>query len=221
MGFDFQLIGYEGAPIAEERLARAVREEVGADTFYRHARAPLGRADFHCIAVYEGLGGSTKGLSVSLPSHETLPVDAPLSAVVQAAWKVARQAFKELPTKHAEAREEDSELSRVARLARTLSLAGAKVLWVSQGDHACVGGFALFERGELVSPASATEIFVDGAGYVDVPRAKWLAASGAGLAPLDAYVAAFPDNGAPPLRSATDPSEEIPFDPAAFEVSLE
>ena len=87
MGIDFQFIGYAGVPLAEENLAQAIREHVRTVTLYRHAKAPLaGRKDFHCIALYEGPDDRTGALEVSLPNPEQFK-DAPLSAIVQAAWK--------------------------------------------------------------------------------------------------------------------------------------
>jgi hypothetical protein len=222
MGIDFQFIGYAGVPLAEESLAQAIREHVRSVTLYRHAEAPLpGRPDFHCIALYEGPDDRTRALEVSLPNPEQFK-DAPLSAIVQAAWKATRQAVKDMPAAPASHEEtEDTGLSRVAILARELSRGVGKVFWVSQGDHSCVGGYALFENGTLVDPISEKEIYVDGDRYLDVPKEKWLAATGTGVIPNEVFLTAFPDNDEPPLRLATDLSKSMTFDPVEFEVSLE
>jgi hypothetical protein len=223
MGIDFQFIGYAGAPLADESLAQAIVQHVRTVTLFRHAKASLpGREDFHCIALYEGPDDSTVALKVSLPTPEELPKDAPLSAIVQAAWKVARQAIKEMPAAPASHEEtEDAELSRVAILARELSRVVGQAFWVSQGDHSCVGGYALFENGRLVDPASEKDIYVDGDRYLDVPEKKWLAATGTRVIPNDVFFTAFPDTDGPPLRLATDLSKSMTFDPVEFEVSLE
>jgi hypothetical protein len=149
MGIDFQFIGYAGTPLADESLAQAIVQHVRTVPLYRHAQAPLpGRDDFHCVALYEGPDDTTEALEVSLPTPEALPADASLSARVQAAWKVARRAIKDMAaTPPSDDEAEETELSRVAVLGRELSRIVGKVFWVSQRDHSCVGGYALFEDG--------------------------------------------------------------------------
>jgi hypothetical protein len=220
MGIDFQFFAYAGAVIPEATLASAIVEHVGIVTLYRHATAALpGSPDFHCVALYEGPGDRTHTLNIPLPTYEAVPHDAPLSALVQAAWKVARQAIREMPAPTKSSQQ--GPLSRVAVLARELSRVVSKVYWVSQGDHSCVGGYALFENGKLADPSSEEDIYIDGDGYIDVPVKKWLAATSTGIAPNDAFFQAFPDASQPPLRLATDLAKTIAFDPAEFEVSLE
>lgn len=223
MGIDFQFIAYTGVPLTDESLAQAIIQHVRTVSLYRHARAPLpGREDFHCVALFDGLGDKPSALEVSLPTLEQLPKDAPLSAMVQAAWKAARQAIKDMPAPPpSHEKTEDTELSRVAILGRELSRVVGKVYWVSQGDHSCVGGYASFENGKLVDPASENDIYVDGDRYLDVPEKKWLAATGTGVIPSALFFTAFPDSDEPPLRLATDLAKRVAFDPTKFEVSLD
>ena len=220
MGIDFQFFAYAGAVLPEEALASAIVEHVGIVRLYRHATAALpGRPDFHCVALYEGPGDRKRRLNIPLSTLEAVPHDAPLSALVQAAWKVARQAIREMPAPIESSQE--GALSRVAVLARELSRVVGKVYWVSQGDHSCVGGYALFENGRLADPGSEEDIYIDGDGYIDVPQKKWLAATGTDVVPNDAFLQAFPEAPEPPLRLATDLAKTIAFDPAEYEVSLE
>jgi hypothetical protein len=221
MGIDFQFIAYAGVALPEETLASAIVEHVGIVTLYRYAKVALpGKEDLHCIALYEGPDDRSNTLDFSLPTPESLPEGAPLSAIVQAAWTMARQAARERPAPTVSSQGE-TELSRLAVLARELSRVVGKVHWVSQGDHACVGGYALFENGRLVDPASEEEVYVDGERYVDVPVKKWLSGTGTGIVPSDVFFQAFPEIGEPPLRVATEPAKRIAFDPIEFEVSLE
>ncbi len=223
MGIDFQFIAYTGEPLTDESLAQAIVRHVRTVTLYRHARAPLlGRADFHCLALYEGPSDRTGSLHVSLRHSLAVDQGRPLSAIVQAAWKGARQTLEDMPAAPASHEETaDRELSRVAILARELSRVVGKVFWVSQGDHSCVGGYASFENGKLVDPASEKGIYVDGDRYVDVPKPKWLAGTGTGVTPNDVFSTSFPDTDEPPIRLATDLATSMTFDPAEFEVSLE
>ena len=220
MGIDFQFFAYAGAVLPEESLASAIVDHVGIVTLYRHATAAFpGRPDLHCVALYEGPDDRKRTLNIPLATLEAVPHDAPLSALVQAAWKVGRQALREMPAPIESSQE--GTLSRVAVLARELSRAVGKVYWVSQGDHSCVGGYALFENGRLVDPGSEEDITIDGDGYIDVPQKKWLAATGTDVAPNDVFLQAFPDAREPKLRLATDLAKTLPFDPAEFAVSLE
>ncbi len=55
---------------------------------FRHARAPLaGRPDLHFVTLYEGPDERTGMLSIAPRSLTQAPDDAPLPAVIQAAWK--------------------------------------------------------------------------------------------------------------------------------------
>ena len=109
----------------------------------------------------------------------------------------------------------------VLSLALELSRVVPKAYWVCQGDHSCVGGYARFEHGAMVEQAGDGDVFVDGDDYVDVPERKWRAATGAPITPEEFFFHTFPDGSHPPVRMAAEPSKQIAFDPARFEVSLD
>ena len=107
------------------------------------------------------------------------------------------------------------------KLARALSRVAERAISICRGDHALVGGFATFERGERSEGASAESLYIEGDGYEEVPASKWRLATGAELGPSSFFARSFPDGDDPPLRLLSDLVRRVAFDPTRFEVSLD
>ena len=98
------------------------------------------------------------------------------------------------------------------QLAREVSRVTGSALWLCRGDHSAVGGFARFERGEIADQAGDGDPYVTDDDYVDVPEAKWRAATRSRLSIAEVFSEAI-DNEALCLLDIDDPEARIAFDP--------
>ncbi|MBP9088347.1 MAG: hypothetical protein KBG15_19660 [Kofleriaceae bacterium] len=100
-------------------------------------------------------------------------------------------------------------------------LTGFTAFWLCQCDHSGVGGYARFDRGELVDPPRQDAVVVDGDGYIEVPVSRWSDALGMQVDSKGVFRSTFPDENEPPLRSMLDPRLKIRFAPEQHKISLE
>lgn len=230
MGIDFQFIAYQGKALTDAQVAKLIRDHAPSVSLFRHATTPIDEvSDLRCIAIYEGPSDRTHTLSIAdVEPRMGLPDDAPLSAVVQAAWKKTLAELRApKPSNRGDQDEDDDAVDADAdedlglALARELSRSIGSSFWICQGDHSCVGGYAHFKSGELVDKGGDKDVWVDGDGYIDIPAKKWSKTLKVQLQPEEIFFRAFPDTNDPPLCLSSDPTRHVDFDPAEHEVSLE
>ena len=212
MGVDFQFIAYGGRAQTDAQLADLIRAQVPSVPMFRHAPAPLERhKDLHCVALYND------ATNAPLPDADdaTVPPDAPLSSLVQAAWKATLTALRGDRSSPGNTREV------ALTVARALSRVVGVTYWLCQGDHSGVGGYAQFQDGKLVAQAGEDDVWLEGEEYVSVPVAMWSKALGAPLEPETVFFAAFPEEDGPPMCVVAQRGANIPFDPARHEVSFD
>jgi hypothetical protein len=225
VGFDCAVVAYRGSPVRDETLIRLIRERIPDIKVFRHAQNFLDAApNLHCIALYDQPSGGDAALVFSEEELErtrnSVPADAPLSAIVQAAWKLARAKALETPVRDSTPAE--TERDRYVELARELSRLTRTACWAVSADHSCMGAFARYDEGQLVEQATDEGVYVDGEGYIDVPKQKLAAALA--FSPLEVdqlFFRAFPDEGGPPMVVLNNGVELVPFDHDEFELALE
>lgn len=194
MGLDCSLVIYPGKPLSLKQVsqvfAKATAGRLGQSSILiRHAaaivpasRSKSGRRALNAIAAYERPSRSRDGgpaPSIYFPESmlqeikdDAAKVDRSLSSIVQKAWKLARLELSKLPPlDHDEDEIGDDEWFE--QVALELSKATGEALWVSCADHACTGGYALYQQGRQVE-----RVFVDASsdedeagGYEAVPDA--------------------------------------------------
>jgi len=208
MGSDYQLVVYLGAALADVELAKVAREAEPKIEFLRHLPSLIS-AEAHVIALYER----------SQPSEPLETADGDQEATLSQRFKAAWTAnFATIKKSFDQAASNDEP--RGVALTQALSGLRGKAIWLCQGDHSLVGGYARFEGGKLVDQAAPNDMFVSGDGYVEIPTNK-LAADLAQPVVLGAlYFEASTPEPLPPLIDPHDPERHIPFDRTAFEDSM-
>lgn len=245
MGKDFEIVVYRGTPASLAELAALIQRFTPYAELFRHSvasklKAPLA-PDLHCIAFYEdatGDGddeddeedhdgdGATASAGKAYYSESMLEQvksstggDRSLAALVQSAWSATRAAAR--PTRQpGDDADDSSEESDCAALARELSRIGGEAFLVGYGDHSCIGIYAQFRNGAIVSPDSLDDVYAEHDDYVGWPARQLSAALGTTIEIDELAELYFPDASQPPLYRPDRPTRAIDFDPDRYAMGL-
>jgi hypothetical protein len=218
MGFNFEFVSYRGAPLSNADLDALVRERVPTIRIVRHVVSRTGAKALHYVAVFEERPTLSLDATASAEMHDlrcrAAREDTSLSDLVKAAWRMARTAeARGAPLLEDHPASEPRAPHASLLLAQELSRTTTTTWWVCRADRVHTGGFARFEHGALTETAGADDPYVVDDGYIEVPAAKWRAATGSRRDPTEAFVKFLDNEDAPPLFAVGNPESPIAFDP--------
>jgi hypothetical protein len=151
-----------------------------------------------------------------------------LASVIQAAWSHARATAPTRDDASEPRRGEPAvpstsdatDESDCPGLAREISRIRGEAFLIGYGDHSCIGIYAHFRNGELVSPDSVDNIYAERDDYTSWPAKQLSAALGKQVETDQLAQLYFPDARKPPLYKVERAKRAIAFDPDRYMMGL-